>query len=128
MSLFRVLGSFGEDMKVSRMPSCRAKKRSEFHRPQTPPMYISHQLVPQLVVHLETMLLAVLQIHAPETEPIHRLTEGIVVVEEFNGAGNVEDDFGILAHVQGMDCAGHLGDVVAFLADPFIFVIPWKAY
>ena len=57
-----------------------------------------------------------LQVHAPEAEAIHRLSEGVVVVEELDRARHVEDDLGVLAHVERVDGAGHLGDVVAWLA------------
>jgi hypothetical protein len=63
---------------------------------------------------------AVLNIHPPEAETIHDLAEGIVLVEELNGAHNIEDDLGVLAHVQSVDGARHLRNVVTWLAHPGI--------
>ncbi len=62
--------------------------------------------------------MAVLDVHAPEAEAIHNLTEGVILVVKLDGASNIEDDFGFLAHVEGVDSAGHLSDVVTRLAFP----------
>lgn len=63
-----------------------------------------------------------LNIHAPEAEAVHDLTEGVVVVVEFDRAGHVEDDLRVGAHVESVDGAGHLSDVVTWLALPGV---PW---
>ena len=42
------------------------------------------QLVPQSSVDLDTVGVTVLDIHSPEAEAVHDLTERVVVVIEFN--------------------------------------------
>ena len=42
------------------------------------------RLVPQPGVDLETILVAVLNIHTPEAEAIHDLTKGVIVVVKLN--------------------------------------------
>lgn len=75
-------------------------------------------LVPKTGVDLEAILMAVLDIHAPEAEAIHGLTEGIVLVVELNGADDIEDHIGVGPHVKSVDCARVLDDIVTWLALP----------
>lgn len=57
-----------------------------------------------------------LLIHSPEREAIHGLSESVIIVEEFNGSSHIEDNLRVLAHVQSVDSAWHLSDVVTWLA------------
>ena len=78
------------------------------------------KLIPQLHVGLLVILLALLSIQAPEAESVHDLPQCVVVVEELNGAHDVEVDLRVRTHVEGMDGTWGFGDIVAWLANPFV--------
>jgi len=88
-------------------------------RSSTPLLTIA-RLIPKTSVDLEIVLVAVLNVHAPEAEAIHGLAEGVVLVIELNGANNIEDHIGVGAHVKSVDGAGVLDDIVTWLALPRI--------
>ena len=55
-------------------------------------------------------------IHSPKAEAIHCLAKCVVIIEELDGTRHVKHNLGASAHVQSMDRAWHLGDVIALLA------------
>lgn len=50
------------------------------------------QLIPKVLVWLLAQLLAVFLIHTPEAEPVHDLSQGIILVIELNRSSYVEHD------------------------------------
>ena len=76
------------------------------------------QLIPQASVDLQVVLMAVVDIHTPEAEAIHDLTESVVIVVKFNGSHDIENDLGISAHIESVDGTWALGDIVTRLALP----------
>ena len=75
-------------------------------------------LIPKTSVDLEVVLVAMFDVHAPEAEAIHGLTEGVVLVVELNGADDIEDLIRVGAHVKSVDRAGVLDNIVTWLALP----------
>lgn len=51
------------------------------------------------------MLVAMINIHAPEAESIHDLTQSVIIVVELDGSHNVEDDLGVLSMI---DVSGNI--------------------
>lgn len=51
---------------------------------------------------------------------IHRILQGIVIIEELQTARDGEHDLGAFAHVQCVDSAGVFDDVVAWFGDPVV--------
>lgn len=81
----------------------------------------------KVLVRCQPILLAVLEIHAPEAEAIHRLAKGVVLIEELDRAHDVEQDFRVLAHPECMDCAGVLTDIISLLGLPSV-PVAWIRY
>jgi len=81
-------------------------------------LLVAKHLVPKASIDLEVVLVAVLNVHAPEAEAVHGLAEGVILVVKFNGADDIEDHIGVGAHVKSVDRAGVLDDIVAWLALP----------
>lgn len=85
------------------------------HRPK-----LQTILVPQRHVGFDILPLTMLDIHPPETESIHSLSQGVVFIEELNRARDIEQNLGLLTHVQSVDCAWVLGDVITWLSLPCV--------
>jgi hypothetical protein len=62
----------------------------------------------------------VLKVHAPKAEAIHSLTKSVVLIEELDRAHDVEQDFGVLAHPQGVNGTGILANVITLVGLPSI--------
>lgn len=77
-------------------------------------------LIPQFLVWLLAKFLAVLSIHPPETEPIHNLSQCIILVVEFYRSCYIEHDLRVGTHVQCVQGAWNLGHIVAWLAYPVV--------
>ena len=62
--------------------------------------------------------MAMIDIHTPEAEAIHDLTECVIIVVKFNGSHDIEHDLGISAHIESVDGTWALGDIVTWLSLP----------
>ena len=68
-------------------------------------------------------------VHPPEAEAIHDLSQGVILVEEFNRSHNIEDNLGILTHEESVNGAWDLNYVVAWRASPLVLMVaPLQLY
>lgn len=56
------------------------------------------------------------------TKDIHRVLQGVIIVEELQTAGYGEHNLCALTHVQRMDGTGVFDDVVAWFGDPVVSI------
>jgi hypothetical protein len=77
-------------------------------------------LVEETLVRCQTVLLAMLKVHAPKAEAVHRLAKRVVFIEEFDRAHDIEEDLRVLAHPQRVNGARVLTNVVALVGLPSI--------
>lgn len=76
--------------------------------------------MPQSIVGLDTLLLAVVVVHLGKAKDVEGKLQAIIVVEELNGAGNSEDDISVVLDRQGVDDARVLANPIARTGDPVI--------
>jgi hypothetical protein len=77
-------------------------------------------LVPQSIVGLDTLLLAVIIVHLSKAKDIEGELQTIVVVEELNATRNSEDDIGVILDGQGVNDAGVLANPIARTGNPVV--------
>lgn len=84
---------------------------------------LSTHLVPQGVVGLDSLLLAVIVVHLGEAKHVQRKLQAIVIVEELETSGNGEDDLGVILDGQGVNDTRVLANPVSRGGGPIIPVI-----
>lgn len=76
--------------------------------------------MPQRVVRLNTLLLAVIVVQLGKTEHVQGELQAIIVIEELNATGNGEYNVGVVLDGQGMDGAGVFADPVSWASHPVV--------
>lgn len=80
----------------------------------------NHKLIPEIAIDGRLGRLAVFEVQAPEAEQIHNLPQVPVRLEELDRSGDREQNLRITLHVESVDRAWILDNVVAFLGFPGI--------
>jgi hypothetical protein len=78
--------------------------------------------VPQAIVGLDTLLLAVIVVHLGKAKDVQGELQGIIVVKELNGAGNGEYDVSVILDGQGVNDARVLANPIARTGNPVVSV------
>lgn len=84
------------------------------------PAVIAYPLMPQSIVGLDTLLLAVIVIHLSKAKYIQGELQAIIIVEELNAARNGEHNVGVVLDGQGMDNAGVFANPISWASNPVV--------
>ena len=77
-------------------------------------------LVPELVIRLNSLLLAMLIVQMSITEDVHSVLQAVIIVEKLETAGDSEHNLCVLAYMQSVDGSRILNHKVTGPSDPVI--------
>jgi hypothetical protein len=83
-------------------------------------IFILLHLMPESIVGLDTLSLAVVVVQLGEAEKIQGELQGVVVVEELDATGDGKDNVGVVLDRQGVDGAGVLANPIARTGNPVV--------
>lgn len=84
------------------------------------PTVIHFHLVPESIVGLDALLLAVVVIQLGEAEEIKSELQGIIVIEELNATSDGKHDISVVLDRQGVDNAGVLANPISRSGNPVV--------
>lgn len=88
--------------------------------PQPAVSHILLNLVPQSIIGLDTLLLAVIIVHLGKAKDVQGELQAIIIVEELDAAGNSKDNIGVILDGQGVDDTRVLANPVTGTGNPVV--------